>query len=211
METASTTLLKTERLLLTLEGILLDAREDTLMPVEVVDRLKEIRVRHQENTVAESQHLQRLVKKRFGLNGEEMKLLSVHNEEHIVTLEKDILVIEDLVVRLRQDKVLDQAKDLMTQQNELMRLLDALKESGNLETRDQAEAVDRLQQQLSEMMAEMAMVASSRKLQCGSTRPKRCTGRYEELPGELEAIREMLAKGDFEGSKSSGGPATTDR
>ena len=136
-----------------------------------------------------------------------MKLLAVHNEEHIVALEKDILVIEDLVVRLRQDKVLDQAKDLMTQQNELMRLLDALKESGNLETRDQAEAVvDRLQQQLNEMMAEMAKQMQrlpQENFNAGALDPKGAQADMKSYQSELEAIREMLAKGDFEGAQKA--------
>ena len=136
-----------------------------------------------------------------------MKLLSVHNEEHILALEKDILVIEDLVVRLRQDKVLDQAKDLMTQQNELMRLLDSLRENGNPETQTQAEAVvDRLQQQLNEMMAQMAKQMQrmpQENFNAGALDPKGAQADMKSYQSELEAIREMLANGDYEGAQKA--------
>jgi len=207
LDATSVTHRQTLTFLDTLERILLDIREDPLMPLEVVDELKSLRVRHQENAVSEGQLLRRITKSIKPMSSEDARLIYVQNEESIEWLEKDILLIEDLVERLRQDKLLDQTRDLMTQQDELMRLLDEMKMDPSDENSARAEAVvDRLQEQLQEMMNNLAK--QSQKLPYenfnpGALDPKGTQADVKDFQSELEEIRRMLAEGDIEGAQKA--------
>lgn len=89
-----------------------------------------------------------------------VKVLYEYNEEGVGELEVGILELKDLLDRARQDRVLEQGRELLETQNELMDLLDQLKDGANTEAALQAERkLQELERKLREMEAEMRRMA----------------------------------------------------
>lgn len=205
--TASVCHQKTQEFLDSMEKLIEDMRQDALMPIQVVDDLKAMRVRHQDQLVAEGHILRTIQLRKRKLEAENARLLVVQNEEQIALLEVDILHLEDLVDRLRKDKLLDQTRDLLSQQDELMRLLDEMKNDPNADNTERAEAmVDQLQNQLSSMMKELAKQTKKlphENFNPGALDPKGTQADVRDFQSELNEIRRLLAEGDIEGARKA--------
>ena len=106
--------------------------------------------------------------------------------------------------RLREQKLLDQTRDLVTQQAELMELLESLRSDASEERAEAAVAMlDQLQSQLDQMMRDLMAQAKDlpyENFNPGALDPQGTHQSISDLRSQMDAIREKLAQGDIEGA-----------
>jgi hypothetical protein len=196
----------TQRLVEAFGAVIVEAEADSLMPEEVVAELIAMRSRHDELQRAEQHTLERIAQappppSRFG---ELLALLGGHNDAAVEALEDDIMKLEDMVERLRQDMLKEKTKDLLAQQEELMKMLEELAKSGDTQLAAQAmQQLDALQQQLDQMMQDLAKQIQempAENFNKGALEPEETQKDVMDFQKQLDAIKEMLKKGDVEGA-----------
>jgi len=194
---------KTSVTLELLETMVSRVQEDPLMPDEVRGNIASMLERHQALHLTES-HLLRTAVAQWRIQTEHIQLLSTHNTDTITTFEKDILALDRLIDRLREDKLKEQTRDLLAQQDELIRLLEELKNSDSTELSEQAQSmVDQLQDQLDSMMNQLMKQAKNlpyENFNPGALDPEGTQNDISSFKDALDAIREKLAEGDIAGA-----------
>jgi len=194
---------KTGMTLELLETMISRVNEDPLMPNEVRGDITDMLERHQALHLTES-HLLRTTVAQWRIQTEHIQLLASHNNDTIATFEKDILALDRLIDRLREDKLKEQTRDLLSQQDELIRLLEELKSAESAELSQQAQAmVDQLQDQLDSMMNQLMKQAKNlpyENFNPGALDPEGTQNDISNFKDMLDAIREKLAEGDIAGA-----------
>ena len=185
------------------ETLLDEIEEDPLMPAAIVDDLREIQGRHRTRIQSE-RHALKVVTLERSIHSDHIRLMHQHNQDHIQILEEDIWTLDKLVDRLREQKLLDQTRDLVAQQAELMELLESLRDDGSAERTEAAVAMlDQLQSQLDAMMRDLMAQAEDlpyENFNPGALDPQGTHQSISDLRSQMDAIREKLAQGDIEGA-----------
>lgn len=201
LDVASSANLRMQKVTAALNEVLAGIVEDPMMPAEVVGDLTAIRDRQDELRRGEERDLKSalVLDADHPRRREMLTLLWTDNNESVDALEEDIIKLEDLVDRLRQDKLMTQTRDLLSQQGQLMDLLDKLRKSGDPNDIAKAqEQIDALQDQLRNMMEQIAKQAKKLpfdNFNASALDPKGTHKDVVDFQKELDEIRELLAQG----------------
>ena len=204
LDVSSSANARMEKVTKALDGVLTAIAEDPLMPPEVIGDLTVIRDREDELRRAEARTMKAalLLEAESPRQREHLTMLWTHNNESVDALEEDIVKLEDLVDRLRQEKLMTQTRDLLSQQGKLMELLDKLAKSGNAEDAAKAQKqIDALQDQLRDMMEQIAKQAKRLpydNFNASALDPQGTTKDVFDFQKELDEIRDLLAQGRVE-------------
>lgn len=189
-----------------LDAVLEAVTLDPLMPEDVHGQIMVIRTRHDEIQRAEAHTLTKAIQvaQMDTRKTERISLFSGHNNDVIGALEKDIIALEKLVDKLREQKLMEQTRDLLSQQNELMDLLAAMKDGASAEDQERAQKqVDQLQQQLENMMQQVAKSAKNlpyENFNAGALDPEGTQKNVMDFQKMLDEIRKKIQEGDMEGA-----------
>ena len=185
------------------EAVIKGIEEDPLMPAAILTDLQQILERHRSRIQSE-RHALKVVTLETSIHSDHIRLLHKHNQDHILILEEDIWTLDKLVDRLREQKLLDQTRDLVSQQADLMELLENLQREGSASDTDAAVAMlDQLQNQLDSMMRDLMAQAKDlpyENFNPGALDPQGTHQSISDLRSQMDAIREKLAAGDVEGA-----------
>ena len=194
----------TEKIVHVLDGIVASISEDPMMPEPVLADVTTVRDRHDELRRAEAKVLKEavLLEEWHPRRREQLTLLWTHNNESVDALEDDIMKLEDLIDRLREEKLLTQTRDLLSQQGELLQLLEKLKEGSDPQDMKKAQAqIDALQAKLQAMMEQVAKQAKKMPFDNVNMSALDPEGTHEnvlDFQKELDEIRELLAQGKID-------------
>ncbi len=130
-----------------------------------------------------------------------VSLLAGVNDEVAVELETTILALKALLDRGRQDKILDKGRELLEAQNDLMKLLEELRDKGGDELAAAAnEKLDQLERSLKKMEQEMAKLADRVPYdnQNASQRSGDVEGDMQSIQSQLDQVRQLIKEGRIE-------------
>lgn len=201
LDVASSASVRMRKVIAALDEVIASVSEDSMMPAEVLGDLTSIRDRQDELRRGEERDMTAalVLDADHPRRREMLTLLFAHNNEAVDALEEDIVKLEDLVDALREDKLKSQTRDLLTQQAQLMDLLDALRKSGDPSDVAKAQRqIDALQDQLRSMMEQVAKQAKRLpydNFNASALDPKGTHKDVMDFQKELDAIRDLLAQG----------------
>ena len=206
VDSVSAANVKTGGIIEILDEILTEIELDPLMPETVQTEILTIRGRQSELTDAEGYAIRTaVIAAEQHNNPRKFQLLALLHGHYLDTtraLEEDIIKLEDLVRGLREEMFKEQARDLAAKQEELRKLLEALK-NGEVDMSEALAKIDELQKQIDEMMAELAKQAKNMPMEhfnASALDPEGALQDMDSFQDQLDKMREMLAKGDIEGA-----------
>lgn len=197
---------QSQQLVKALDAVLAAIGQDSLMPEDVQGQILAVRTRHDEIQRAEAHTLTKAIQvaQMDSRKTERISMFSGHHDEVVTALEKDILALEKLVDKLREQKLMEQTRDLLSQQNELMDLLSAMKDGASPEDKERAEQqLNQLQQQLENMMQQVAKNAKNlpyENFNAGALDPEGTQKNVLDFQKMLDEIRKKIQEGDMEGA-----------
>lgn len=184
-----------------LDRILRDMREDPLTPEDVLRDFAEI---HSRLTVLLDRET-KLLRGSLRLDGpqrhapDRQRVLAQHNEETTSELERSVLLMDRLIDRQHQERVLGEGRELTRQADELLRMMNELEKGGDeaLKLR-MARELDRMQQSIDEMMRDL--YEQAKELPYDRFNPSALGDRgtatdLRSYKDEIEAIKKLLQEG----------------
>ncbi|MGM0577837.1 MAG: DUF4175 family protein [Myxococcota bacterium] len=129
------------------------------------------------------------------------QVLHAVNEEGVTELEDGVWALKQELERSRQERLLDEGRDLMEAQNDLMGLLEQMKEGGD-ETlaRDAERKLDDLLDSLRQMEQEMGRLAERTPYENQNLQRKRSDEEVdmESIRERVERVRELIRQGKMD-------------
>jgi soluble cytochrome b562 len=184
-----------------LEGLLREMRADPLTPEDVLRDFAEI---HSRLTVL-LEHETKLLRRTLRLEGERRHapdrqlVLARHNAETTTELERSVLLMDRLIDRQHQERVLGEGRELTRQADSLLRMLAELERGGDDALKLQmARELDRMQQNIEQMMKDLYQQAKEVPYDRFNPAALGDRGTASELRsyrGEIEAIKKLLQEG----------------
>lgn len=184
-----------------LDNLLRQMREDPLTPDDVLRDFAEI---HSRLTVLLDRET-KLLRGTLRLDGaarhapDRQRVLAQHSAETTTELERSVLLMDRLIDRQHQERVLGEGRELTRQADDLLRMLAELEKGGDDALKlKMARELDRMQQSIDEMLRDLAKQAKEvpyDRFNPSALGDRGTTSDLRSYKDEIEAIKKLLQEG----------------